>query len=167
MNKELIVPIPSTLEAAEKLLGKIAAGDSELRQLAAAMTTALAAVLSEHEPGITAQKKFIDAQRDALEQWAWTAQREEFAEKRSMDLLHGTIGFRWAKPKLATLARITWDKALEKIKALRPEFVRVKEEVNKELILQQAADELINAGGLSAMGLKVVQEESFYIDLKC
>ena len=161
-----VCPVPVSRDDAESLLGLIAQGDSALQKISAAMTSRLDAVRLEFQPRLEEAQRKLNAQRGALETWAWENQRTDFQEHRSLPWLHGTIGFRWGKLKLATLSRITWDQALEKIRALKPEYIRVKEEVNKELILADRSEDLINAGGLSAIGLKASQEESFYIDLK-
>jgi hypothetical protein len=48
---------------------------------------------------------------------------------------------------------------------LRPQYIRIKEEIDAQQILADERGELINAAGLSAMGLKILQEETFFI--KC
>lgn len=160
-------PVPSSRIAADVLLGEIANTTAELKAKRAAMDSALTAVRVEHEPVITELLGKLDGQSGSLETWAWQAQKTEFPEdKRSIDMINGRVYFRLGKPKLATLARFTWDKVLDKIRALRPEYVRTKEEVDKEKILSDIKSDFINAGGLSAVGVKCVQDDSFGYELK-
>lgn len=88
-----------------------------------------------------------------------------FADKRSMETTYGTIGFRKGTPKLKTLPRFTWEKVLEKVKTILPDFIRKKEEVDKEGLLAARADEAV-APHLNAVGVYVDQDESFFIELK-
>ena len=88
-----------------------------------------------------------------------------FAKQRHIDNVHGVVGFRMGTPKLKTKGKMTWEKVLVKVKELLPEFVRRKEEVNKDALLDQR-DTKVVAEALAICGLEVVQEDSFYIELK-
>lgn len=86
-----------------------------------------------------------------------------FSKKKSVETTHGVIGFRTGTPKLKTRKGFTWAAVLELLKVKLPSYVRVKEEPNKELLL-------VNREQISStmpeIGLEVVQDETFFIELK-
>ena len=55
----------------------------------------------------------------------------------------------------------TWEKILEKVRAVLPAFVRERPEVDKEAIISQAED---LKEYLPMVGVKVTQGESFFIE---
>ena len=67
-------------------------------------------------------------------------------------------------PTLKTITGFTWDRVLEKIRVAYVEFVRTKEEVNKQAILDQR--DILGPDKLRQMGVRVVQEEPFFIEPK-
>jgi phage host-nuclease inhibitor protein Gam len=59
----------------------------------------------------------------------------------------------------------TWASILDLVKIrLGAKWLRIKEEVNREKII--ADRKIITNDGLTALGLKIVQDESFYIEPK-
>lgn len=139
------------------------------------LKTAYAMAEAEMNAAVTAAKKQFEAtfgpinkrilEKSALVQsWA-EANPSEFNGAKSLDLVHGQIGWRTGNPTLKTLSGWTWDRVLEKLQERRDEdFIRVKQEVNKEGILN--AREEIGADGLKAIGVKVIQDEAFFIQPK-
>lgn len=95
--------------------------------------------------------------------------KEQFEKKRSMDLVHGTVSFRTSPPKVAQLNRkYSWSTILELAKKFSwsRSYLRIKEEVDKEAILTDAASKHITDEKLAAIGLKIDQKEDFNIDIK-
>lgn len=86
-----------------------------------------------------------------------------FSKKKSLETVHGLIGFRTGTPKLKTAKGYTWASVLNLLKALKPGYVRTKEEPNKEALLTDR-DKL--KGEMDTLGIEVVQEETFFIELK-
>jgi phage host-nuclease inhibitor protein Gam len=156
---------------AEVLLATIANSDARIKQAQAVMGVALATVRALHEPAINDLARAHNAQRAALEEFAWANQKKEFAVKRSVDLLPGTMGFRWGKRSLEVLSKFTWATALAKIRARWPAYVRTVPEIDARAILDDLvpvgkAKAALSPATLAKMGLKVVRGESFYIELK-
>lgn len=108
----------------------------------------------------------ISAHTDALQDWA-AANPEEFPKgRKSLELVSGVIGFRTGTPKLALFnRRVNWEGVLGLLKAMAPAFVRTKDEVDKEMILAAHADGESDQT-LAAWGVKVVQDESFFVEPK-
>lgn len=88
-----------------------------------------------------------------------------FSKKRSIETLYGTLGFRLGTPKLKTLKGFTWDRVLEKIKEKLPVYLRTTEETAKDLLLADRNKAAV-ASLLPELGLQVVQEELFFVELK-
>jgi phage host-nuclease inhibitor protein Gam len=97
---------------------------------------------------------------------AWAeANPAEFRGLKSLDLTHAVIGFRTGQPQLKPLRGQTWASILDLVKIrLGAKWLRIKEEVNREKII--ADRKMITNDGLTALGLKIVQDESFYIEPK-
>lgn len=88
-----------------------------------------------------------------------------FEKRKSFDTPHGVVGFRTGTPKLKPIKGFTFAASLNLAKLNLPNYVRVKEEINKEGLLldRDKADVKI---ALPSIGLEVVQDETFFIDLK-
>jgi phage host-nuclease inhibitor protein Gam len=94
--------------------------------------------------------------------WA-EANPREFGEGRSIQTVHGALGWRLGGPSLRTLTGWTWDRVKETLKAANAAgYLRVKEEVNKQNLL--ADRDAIGAEKLREIGVRVVQEESFFVE---
>jgi phage host-nuclease inhibitor protein Gam len=87
----------------------------------------------------------------------------ELGPRRSLELTHGTVGFRTGMPKLKTLRGVTWAVVLERLKRMIPAYVRTSEEVNKEALI---ADRASLGAKLRDAGVEVVQEERFFVEPK-
>jgi len=99
-----------------------------------------------------------------LRAWA-EASPDQFPKGiKSLALAAGTLGFRTGTPKLALLSRAwNWEKVLTQAQRLIPAFIRSKPELDKEAILSQRDEEILQYA-IKACGMKVVQDESFYIE---
>lgn len=158
----ITAPVVATRADAERILGEIAALTAERNGAIAELDQRLTSIRSEYEGGIDDLKTQIEHRTGLLQQWA-DASPEEFAGKKSIDFLHGRLGFRTGNPSLKTLAGWTFKKALE---LLDDAFVRVKRDVDREGLLAAYAKHEIGDSELRAVGLKVVQEEAFFVEPK-
>ncbi len=95
--------------------------------------------------------------------------KKDFEKPRTKDLMHGTIGFRNTPPKVELLNRkYKWDTVVELLKKMRwgKEFVRVKDEVNKEAILEAVAAKKMDDTKLASIGIKVDQTDEWTYAIK-
>jgi phage host-nuclease inhibitor protein Gam len=98
---------------------------------------------------------------------AWAeANPSEFGAGKSIELAHAVIGYRTGQPQLKPLAGVHWRRILRRLKSLPHTacLVRVKEEVNQQRILLQRHQ--LGPDGLRQLGLRVFQEESFFVEPK-
>lgn len=125
----------------------------------------------KYGPTIADYNKDITDKSERLRTWAELNPDEFPKGKKSIEMSHGTIGFRTGTPKLKTISRKTWDAVLQAIKAMGLRaWIRTEETVNKEQIIADArggaALKLFADEHMRAIGVKVVQDETFFIEPK-
>lgn len=160
-------PLIDTRAKAEALLGEIALPTLERNHCTLDMDRELTTVREHFESPLTAIGKQLEEKTALLEGWA-AANPEEFPKgRKSLDMLHGVIGYRTGTPKLKALLRKTWDAVLQTLKAFGlAQYVRVKEEVNKEAIIADSQAGNVDEATLKKIGVTVSQEESFFVEPK-
>ena len=111
----------------------------------------------------------LDAEReqafDVLQAYAVENKAELFAKKKSLDMAHGTIGFRTGTPKLKTLKGFTWASVLQMVREFLPGYVRTSEEVAKDKLLADRDEEGMT-DKMAKCGITVAQDETFYVEPK-
>lgn len=149
----------------EAILGEIARLTSFQQQTSALMDQRHTEIRDEYLDQLSNAEQEKAALMEAARNWA-EANPDEFGKTKSIEMLHGVMGWRVGMPQLKTVAGWTWDRVLEKLRSVSAYavFVRTKQEVDKAAILG-LREELLD-GDLRAMGVRIVQEESFYVDPK-
>ena len=167
MTNRIKITQPLTRNRAEELLGEIAVLTLERNERKIEMDRRLTAVREEFEAPLSSLGKQIEEKTTLLEAWA-AANPDDFPKNRkSIEMTHGTIGYRLGTPKLKTLMRKTWDQILELIRANDwTQFIRTKEEVNKDAILAEYGQDRLSDQQLKHIGVQVVQDESFFVEPK-
>lgn len=160
------LPQISTRIEAEAAVGHIAQLVLNRKSITANMDEQIVAVRSRCEGSLSEIETLLDATTEALRIWA-QAHPEEFPkDRKSIDLVQGVIGFRTGTPKLVPLnRRWTWEKITTALRTYLPAFLRDHPEVDKEAILAQRDEQAIKEA-LPLVGLKVVQDEGFYVEPK-
>lgn len=161
--KKAAVKPPVSREEMEALVGEIAALSIDRDSMTVEMDERLQAIRSEYEASLADNRLQLDAKLEAARLWA-LANPESFGEKKSIEMVHGIIGFRIGMPKLKTLRGCTWNFVLEQLARLRlTNYIRSKAEPDRERII---ADRDKLSDRLAALGVEVVQEEAFYVEPK-
>jgi phage host-nuclease inhibitor protein Gam len=164
IKKELNPPSIATRADAEVYMNDIALAENTRRELIARRDAEVLAVNERFAFILADWDKLIKERTEQLQNWAQDHPEEFPKGRKSIDMAAGVLGFRTGTPKLKLLGRSwTWDKVLAAVQHTLPAFVRSKPEVDKEAILNQR-DELAYA--LPMVGLRVDQDESFYIEPK-
>jgi phage host-nuclease inhibitor protein Gam len=111
----------------------------------------------------------LDAEKseafELVQAYAMENKETQFAKRKSMELPHGIIGFRIGTPKLKNKKGFTWASVTNLLKEFLPAYVRTVDEPAKDKLLADRNDEAI-APLLDKVGVEVVQDETFYIELK-
>lgn len=163
--KRITVPRLATREDMEKAVGEFAAATNERDQHKAAMEQELTAVRSRFEGKMDTCEQQRDELSLALRDWA-DRNPDQFGKLKSIATVHGTIGWRIGQPTLKPAPKMTWAKVLETIEGFGDtlkRYLRVKTDINKEAIL---AERETHPAILTKIGVRVVQEETFFVDPK-
>lgn len=128
--------------------------DEKVTKIRETYATDLVRFAEEKEEAFQVIQSYCEANKELL-----------FVKKKSFETVHGTVGFRTGTPALKTKTGFTWASVLQMAKALRPDFVRSKEELDKELILASREEDDVKAD-MAKIGVEVKQDESFFVELK-
>lgn len=128
----------------------------------AEMNEALARVRERYEAETQALRETSELLQAKINAWA-DKHPEEFAKKKSIEMVHGICGYRTSPPALKTVRGVTWAKVTGLLKNALPAYVRTKEEVDKEALL--ANRNVIGNAALMTVGLRVEQAENFFIEV--
>lgn len=93
------------------------------------------------------------------------ANKQDFEKERTMKLATGELGYRNNPPKVMQLNRkYSINTTIELVKKIfKGEYLRVKEEIDKESILADYSSKELNDTKLASVGLKIDQGETFFI----
>jgi phage host-nuclease inhibitor protein Gam len=154
----------TTRDELERAMGQLAQHVIARSLYADNMDKRLTEVRAQFEGRLGELEENIEALFADLNAWA-VLHPDEFGTKKSMDLTHGTLGFRTTPPAIKPAKGVKWDHVLDMLKCRGMQaYVRQAEEVNKEMLLQDR--ETIGAEKLARLGLEVKQEEKFYAEPK-
>lgn len=152
-------------EAAEEAFATYAKADAERAKITAEIELKCAQIREKHQDRLSQLQATQDEAFDTLQAFATENQAELFNKKKSLEMVHGTIGFRTGTPKLKTLKGFTWASALQLVKEFLPGHIRATEEIAKDKLLADREDESV-AANLSRCGIMVTQDETFFVEPK-
>lgn len=169
-----------TREAADNAFAAFAKADASINKINADIELQCAKIREKRQAELTQLTAEREQAFDTLQAFATENQAELFSKKKSLDMAHGTIGFRTGTPKLKTLKGFTWASALELVKTFLPSsYIRKTEEVAKDKLLADRDMEEVNVtadgmvlqpmsmkDAMAKCGIQVVQEETFYVEPK-
>lgn len=164
------------MEQAEEVLGKIAHLKRRISATNMEMNAAIDTIKQTADAQINATQEELEKLEAALAAFANYVKPDQFEEKRSAELLYGTIGFRrTSEIKQATKTTVAMvvgyinteirrvrdseDQDQDELKRLT-DALRVKVEYNKE-VMRGWSDEQ-----LAAIGLRRVETDAFYYEIK-
>ena len=152
-------------EQANEAFASYAKADAQIQKINAEIELQCARIREKQADRLSQ----LDAEReqafDVLQAFAVENKAELFAKKKSLDMAHGTIGFRTGAPKLKTLKGFTWASVLQMVREFLPGYVRTSEEVAKDKLLADR-DEDGMFDKMSKCGITVAQDETFYVEPK-
>lgn len=130
---------------------------------------AISVVRTEHaelqrkggRPGMEAEKALLMKEMEA-----WAETDSEHWEKKTIETPFGSFGFRVSQPTVALVKKIAsnFDRALELLKEILSAYVREVPQIDKEKILADDRAETLDAVALGKCGLKVMQEDEFWVE---
>ena len=153
-----------TAQDAELIMGSYADVDAKIVEINAKIDQEVTKIRDKYSDNLHDLNDKKDDLFSQLQMFAET-HKELFEKKRSIDMAHGAIGFRTGTPKLKTLKGFTWASVTILLKSFLPDYVRTSEEAAKDKILADRDNPEI-VSKMKVVGIEVVQDESFFIDLK-
>jgi phage host-nuclease inhibitor protein Gam len=163
VSKKIISNV-STAQFEEAMAG-YAKNDARSLKLAAQMDMEIIKCREKYDPEFNKLMEQMEEQKEIIEVYCREKQDVLFAKKKSHETTHGTVGFRTGTPKLKLLSKFNWAKVLDNLKHYLPDYVRKTEEVAKDRLLADREQEEV-AANLKKVGVEVVQDETFFIELK-
>ena len=167
-----------TTEQANDAFAQYAKADAQIQKINAEIELQCAKIREKKAYELTR----LDAEREqafgTLQAYAMENQEELFTKKKSLEMAHGTIGFRTGTPKLKTLKGFTWASALNLVREFLPGYVRTTDEIAKDKLLADRdcryieIDDPTDTIGtpmlekMAQCGITVVQDETFYVEPK-
>ena len=168
-------------EAADEAFATYAKSDAQIQKINAEIELQCAKIREKYADKLSVLGLERDQAFDVLQSFATENQAELFTKKKSLEMAHGTIGFRTGTPKLKTLKGFTWASALQLAKKFLPmTYIRQTEEIAKDrLLADRDLDEVwvydTPSGdprtvkmpeAMAVCGIQVVQDETFYVEPK-
>lgn len=168
-------------DAAEEAFGIYAKADAQIEKINAEIDLQCARIREKYQQKLGELMCDRECAFDTLQAYATENQAELFTKKKSLDMAHGTIGFRTGTPKLKTIKGFTWASALQLAKKFLPAtYIRQTEEIAKDrLLADRDLEEAVvydTATGdprdvtmkeaMAVCGIQVVQDETFYVEPK-
>ena len=161
--KKVLKTIVSRAEA-EEAFARYADADARQQQIAARMDVEITKIRSRYEADLSLLQESKQDSFESLQNYAEN-HRDDFGKRKSLEFAHGILGFRTGTPKLKTRKGFTWASVLELLKIKAADYVRTKEEPNKELLLaNREKPELISL--MPTIGIEVDQDETFFVEPK-
>ncbi|MDD5705089.1 MAG: host-nuclease inhibitor Gam family protein [Kiritimatiellae bacterium] len=161
-KKPTTTPI-ATRDDLESRMADYAGAAIKRLDLAAQMNAKLAEVRANYEAMFA--KLDVSMQKSQADMQAWAVLHPaEFAAKKSLELVHGTLGFRTGQPALKPIKGVRWEDVQNILASGHRDYIRLSEEIAKDLIL--ADRDSLGDDGLAALGLRVEQSERFFVDPK-
>lgn len=151
-------------EEMENAFAEYAKADSQMQKINAEMELQMTRIRERNQSALDALQQAKDDSFAVMQAFA-TEHPELFTKRKSLETVHGTIGFRTGTPKLKTGKGFTWASVLELLKTFLPSYVRTVEEPAKDKLLADRDDEDV-APLLAKCGIVVAQDESFYVEPK-
>lgn len=164
-REKKVVHIGISTEDMEAAFTEFATCDAKLQKINATMDVEITRIREKYADQVTALGERKDKAFDIIQAFAMDNKDELFSKKKSMETVHGTIGFRTGTPKLKLLKGFTWGAVTNMLKEFMPGYVRVSEEPAKDKLLADRDNDEVSAL-LPKVGICVVQDETFFVEPK-
>ena len=149
----------------EKSMAEYAAADAKSQSLTAKMEAELNKVRAKYAGELEDLEAVKETHFNVVEQYAVEHREELFKDKKKVEGMYGTIGFRTGSPKLKLIDGFTWPYVTERCREFLPDYVKTTFDVAKSKLLADRGKNGMNEL-FEKVGVQVVQEESFYLDPK-
>jgi phage host-nuclease inhibitor protein Gam len=164
-REKKVVHTAVSSEQMEQAFGEYAVADAKLAKVNATIDVQMTAIREKYADDIGRLNEVKDKAFDVMQAFALAHKDELFAKKKSMESVHGTIGFRTGTPKLKLLKGFTWGAVTNLLKEFLPAYVRTTDEPAKDKLLADR-DCGETASLFGKCGISVTQDETFFVEPK-
>lgn len=154
-----------TREIADEAFASYAMAEAQAAKITADIELQCAKIREKYADKLTELEGQKAVAFDTLQAYASENKTDLFVKKKSLEMVHGTIGFRTGTPKLKTLKGFTWASALQLVREFLPSYIRTTEEITKDKLLADRDVEGM-CDSMSRCGIQVVQDETFFVEPK-
>lgn len=154
-----------TAEQFEEAMSHYAVADAKEAKINATMDERITKIREQFATDLAQCAETKTNTLEVIQKYCEENQEELFTKKKSMETVHGVVGFRTGTPALKTMKGFTWASVLTLAKTIAPKFIRTKDELDKEQLLSNRDQEEVKAL-MPKLGVEVKQDESFFIELK-
>lgn len=163
--KKKVTTTLTTREDAEVLMGELHACAIQLGQRKLAMEEQIQRIRAAYEIELTACAEELARMETDLESWARLHPEVFPAGRRSIEMIHGVLGFRETPPSIRLRKGVKEDHVIDLLATNGlGGYVRTVKEIDRSSLL--ADREAIGEEKLAALGLRVAQDDKFYVELK-
>ena len=145
---------------------EIGKSESIVAKKEAEMNSKIQGIKDKYDKETEDERKQIEDYKKRVENYC-NANKGDFTKQRSNPLPHGVVGFRNNPPKVVQLSKKwTVKSSIEfLLKMFKSKYVRSKAEINKDQILTDYAASLIDDSKLAAVGLRIENDETFFLEI--
>lgn len=154
-----------TREDADEAFAIYAKANAKVSKITAEIELQCAKIREKYADDIAVLNTEKDGAFEVMQVFAAENKDKLFVKKKSIDMAHGTIGFRTGTPKLKTLKGFTWASALKLVHEFLPGYIRNVEEIAKDKMLADRDMEEMPEK-MADCGIAVTQDETFYVEPK-
>jgi phage host-nuclease inhibitor protein Gam len=150
-------------EEAEQAMAAFAKGNTQLKLIEAKLEEEKQQIDSKYQHDIASLKTSLEEQIEILQ--VYGQKYKDSWKGKSLELVHGKIGFRTGNPKLVKDKKFTWDAVTELLRKAFPLFVRTTYEINKEALIS-SRDKKEFEDIKNSCYVDVIQDETFFAEAK-
>ncbi len=154
-----------TRDQAEQAFADYASADASVQEITALMDQEITQIREKYADRLAELGAQRDKSFETLQAFATENKETLFTKRKSVESAHGVFGFRTGTPKLKTRKGFTWAAVTALCKEYLPAYIRSTEETAKDKLLADRSNEAV-AALFPKVGIEVVQDETFYIELK-
>lgn len=170
MNAEIHTPLQIHSRDQAEAVGAIILALHQQIKTAEVKSTRVAFAAQKLTAKISELRARLGRHEQAVKEWA-QKNRSELGDQKSLVMRHITIAFRNSRPSVRFLEGWTLATVLAKLRKLprlRRNYIRVKEELDRQKILSDARPETgkLDVKTMRSFGVEVASEEFFYIEPK-
>jgi phage host-nuclease inhibitor protein Gam len=150
-----------SLTEAIDLMGQIRQLAIQKARLSSERDKKIKAIDDHYAPLMVNIDEQLESLADQVRAWA-ESHPEAFDNTKSVECLHGKFGWRLGNWKVSPIRPRTWAKVLENLKKMLPQFIRIKEEVDREALILKRAE--IDPATAIRVGIQFKQENRFFVE---